>query len=285
MGLRAHPLTVPGGRVIVKMTGPFTPYMRNMNGRTRFASALLAVALAAPCRAMHPASPVPHAPDQPMTPVILDPGHGGDDEGAIVHGLMEKDIALVFAKKLKARLARNADIPVVLTRETDRYVTLDNRLVDSVDMRGSIFVSLHLNQVKGKKSAGAVVYSYGPEKLHAWRKRRQHPSVPPMPAPPRGQASDSERLARTFARSLRAGGFKAESSKSDYYVLKNPAEPSVLIELGYLNNPDEATKLNDPAYQDKMVDSLAQAIEEYTTLRTLRSDFTSIPAPTTVTKR
>ena len=240
------------------------------------APALLAAALAIPSSAMHPASPLLPAPNQPLTPVVLDPGHGGDDEGAVVHGLMEKNIALVFAQKLKARLAKTAGLPVVLTRDTDRYVTLDDRLVDCVDQSGSIFVSLHLNQVKGKKAAGAIVYSYGPENLRKWRKRR-HPSVPPMPAPPRGQASDSERLARTFSRALRADGFKAESSKSDYYVLKNPAAPSVLIELGYLNNPDEAAKLNDPAYQDKMVESLAKAIEEYATLRTLRADISVTP--------
>jgi len=253
-----------------------------MNAWNRFAPALLAAALSIPASAMNPSSPLPHPSNQPMAPVILDPGHGGDDQGAVVHGLQEKDIALVFAKKLKARLAKNADLPVVLTRDSDRYVTLDERLVDSVDMSGSIFVSLHLNQVKGKKSAGAVVYSYGPEQLRRWRKR-SHPSVPPMPAPPKGQAADSERLARTFSRTLRADGFIAESSKSDYYVLKNPAAPSVLIELGYLNNPVEAAKLNDPAYQDKMVDSLAKAIEEYATLRTLRHDVTA--APKVVTKR
>jgi N-acetylmuramoyl-L-alanine amidase len=256
--------------------------MRNSILRTLLAPALLAGALSMPSYAMHPASPMPPAPDEPMTPVILDPGHGGDDEGAIVRGLREKDIALVFAKKLKARLARNTDLPVMLTRETDRYVTLDERLVDSVDMHGSIFVSLHLNQVKGKKAAGAVIYSYGREEHRAWRKR-SHPSVPPMPAAPRGQASDGERLARTFSRTLRGDGFVAESSKSDYYVLKNPAAPSVLIELGYLNNPVEAAKLSDSAYQDKMVDSLAKAIEEYATSRTLRT-VREEPAPSRVTK-
>ncbi|MBI2385392.1 MAG: N-acetylmuramoyl-L-alanine amidase [Elusimicrobia bacterium] len=252
--------------------------MKNMNAWNRFCPVLLAAALAFPASAMNPASPLPPAPNQPMAPVILDPGHGGDDEGAIVRGVREKDLALVFARKLKARLARNADLPVVLTRDSDRYVTLDDRLVDSVDQSGSIFVSLHLNQVKGKKASGAIVYSYGPEKLRKWRKRR-HPSVPPMPAPPRGQASDSARLARTFSRALRADGFKAEASRSDYYVLKNPAAPSVLIELGYLNNPDEAAKLVDGAYQDRMVDSLAKAIEEYATARSLRVD---IPVATKV---
>lgn len=252
--------------------------MVNMTTRNLFAPALLATALAFPASAMNPASPLPPAPNQPMAPVILDPGHGGGDEGAIVRGVREKDLALVFARKLKARLARNADLPVVMTRDTDRYVTLDDRLVDSVDQSGSIFVSLHLNQVKGKKASGAIVYSYGAEKLRKWRKRR-FPSVPPMPAPPRGQADDSARLARTFSRALRADGFKAEAARSDYYVLKNPAAPSVLIELGYLNNPDEAAKLTDGAYQDRMVESLAKAIEEYATSRSLRIE---APAPTKV---
>ncbi len=250
--------------------------MRHMNARSSFASALLAAALAAPAFAMHPASPLPGAADRPLTPIVIDPGHGGDDQGAVVRGLMEKDIALAFAKKLKTRLLRNNDLPVVLTRNDDHYVTLDGRLVDSVDMSGSIFVSLHLNQVKGKKSAGAVVYSYGPEKLRAWRKR-SHPLVPPMPAPPKGQADESARLARAFSRSLRADGFRAEASKSDYYVLKNPAAPSVLIELGYLNNPTEAANLVNPAYQDRMVESLAKAIEEYATSRTLRAQVASAP--------
>lgn len=245
----------------------------------RFAPALLAAALTIPSYAMHPASPFLPAANQPLTPVILDPGHGGDDQGAVVRGLQEKVIALVFAKKLKTRLAKNADLSVVLTRDTDRYITLNDRLVDSVDMSGSIFVSLHLNQVKGKKAAGTIVYSYGPERLSK-RRQRRHPSVPPMPAPPRGQAADGERLARTFSRILRGDGFRAVSSKSDYYVLKNPSAPSVLIELGYLNNPDEAAKLNDSAYQDKMVDSLAKAIEEYATLR-----IDVAAAPKIVTKR
>lgn len=220
-----------------------------------------------PAAAMHE-----HAPEgSSERPVIIDPGHGGEDEGAIVRGVKEKDLALTFAKKLKARLGRNADLPVVLTREDDRYVRLDERLIGTVDKSGAIFVSLHLNQVKGKKSSGAVVYSYGPETLRSWRKRR-FPSVPPMPAPPRGQAVDSERLARVFSRTLRADGFPAESSKSDYYVLKSPVSPSVLIELGYLNNPDEAAKLTDSGYQDKMVDSLARAIEEYAASHALIDD-------------
>lgn len=245
-------------------------------GATKFiAPALLAGAFAFSCSAMTPGVPLPPDPGQARTPVIIDAGHGGDDEGAIVRGVREKDLALIFAKKLQARLAKNEDIPTAMTRESDHYVTLNDRLVGSVDQGGSIFVSLHLNQVRSKKVAGAVVYSYGAEYRRKWRKR-SHPTVPPMPAPPKVQISDSARLARVFSRTLREDGFKAEASRSDYYVLKNPAAPSVLIELGYLSNPAEAAKLVDPAYQDRMVESLAKAIEEYATSRSATGAVTKL---------
>jgi len=238
--------------------------MRLLNTRSLFVPALLGLAVSA--GAMRPAASLPSEPGRPSTPIVIDPGHGGEDEGAIVRGVQEKDLALIFAKKLKARLMRDPEQAVVLTREDDRYVRLDERLVDSVDASGSIFVSLHLNQVKGKKASGAIVYSYGPEKLRAWRKKR-HPSVAPMPAPPRVQSGASANLAYALSKGLRADGFRAEASKSDYYVLKNPASPSVLIELGYLNNPDEAAKLVDPAYQDRMVESLAKSLEQFAATR------------------
>lgn len=241
-------------------------------------AAFAAAALALPAAAMRPSAPVASALDRPLTPVIIDPGHGGEDLGAVVGGLREKDMALEFGRKLQARLSRGGDLPAVLTRHDDRYVTLDGRVVGSVDWSGSIFVSLHINKIKGRKAAGAIVYSYGPEKRRSWRKRR-HPTVPPMPAPPRAQAADSERLARAFARTLRADGFRAEPAKADYYVLKNPAAPSVLIELGYLNNPEEAARLVDPSYQDRMVESLARAIEDYAAGRSVRADVAAVSPP------
>lgn len=257
--------------------------MKNMKAWTFFAPALLAASLAASASAMLPAAPVPRAPGTPLTPVILDAGHGGDDDGAIVRGVKEKDLALIFTKKLRDRLARNPGLPVVLTRDSDRYVTLDERLIDSVDKNASIFVSLHLNQARGTKASGAIIYSYAPAKKTKARPKRRFPSVPPMPSPSRGQANDSARLARTFSRALRADGFKAEAAKAGFYVLKNPAAPSVLIELGFLNNPTEAAKLRNGAYQDRMVESLAKAIEEYAVLRNLHQDIEPVPA--SLTKR
>lgn len=237
---------------------------------------VLALLLSTAAAAMRPAAPVDPSADRPHMPVILDAGHGGDDLGAVVKGLREKDIALAFARKLRARLAR-ASVPVMMTRDDDAFTPLDRRVVDSVDWSGAMFVSLHLNQVKSKKLAGAVIYSYGPEKLKAWRKKA-HPTVPPMPAPPRVIARDGADLAGALVDALRADGFRAYQAKSDYYVLKNPAQPSVLVELGHLSNPDEAARLVDPAYQDRMVETLARALEAQAAERVLAGATASVPS-------
>jgi N-acetylmuramoyl-L-alanine amidase len=236
-----------------------------------FAAAALAASLAASSSAMNTAAPLPPSVDRPLTPVILDPGHGGNDFGAVVKGLMEKDIALAVGLKLRDRI--KGDMPVVMTRDNDTFVPLDHRVVESVDWNGAVFVSIHLNQVRDKKLAGAVVYSYGPELRRHWvRRPHRHIKVPPMPAPPRVDAKESEFLASSMVQTLRGDGFKVEEAKADYYVLKNPAQPSILVEIGYLSNPEEAARLNDPAYQDKLVAAMAKAIESYTSGRSLRAE-------------
>jgi N-acetylmuramoyl-L-alanine amidase len=224
---------------------------------------LLASALCAPASAMLPSAPMPPSEARPSAPLILDPGHGGDDLGAVVHGVQEKDIALAVARKLRDRL--KSAMPVMLTREDDTYVTLDRRVVDAVDWDGALFVSIHLNQTRSKKNSGAVVYSFGamPRGRHQHRYHRRHPRVPLMPAPPRVEARDSDRLAGELVAGMRRDGFRVEQAKSDFYVLKDPTHPSVLIELGYLSNPEEAKRLNDPAYQDKIADSLAKVLQSF----------------------
>lgn len=241
-------------------------------------AAVLAAFLAAPASAMHTAAPLPPSVDRPLTPVILDPGHGGDDFGAVVKGLREKDIALAVSLKLRDRL--KGDLPVAMTRDDDTFVPLDHRVVESVDWNGAVFVSIHLNKVRDRKLSGAVVYSYGPERRrHFHRRFHRHP-IPKMPAPPRVDAKESEYLAGAMVRAMRGDGIRVEEDKSDYYVLKNPAQPSVLIELGYLSNAREAARLNDPAYQDKLVAAMAKAIESYASSRSLHAEtVTAAAAP------
>jgi N-acetylmuramoyl-L-alanine amidase len=239
----------------------------------------LASALCVPAGAMLPSAPMPPSEARPVAPLILDPGHGGDDLGAVVHGVQEKDIALAVARKLRDRL--KTTMPVMLTREDDHYVTLDRRVVDAVDWDGALFVSLHLNQVRSKKNSGAVVYSFGamPDSGRHRHYHRRHPKVPLMPAPPRIESRDSDELARALVAGMKRDGFRVSQAKSDFYVLKDPSQPSVLIELGYLSNPDEAKRLNDPAYQDKLADSLAKVLQAFAADRAVRAEDAAAAAP------
>lgn len=240
---------------------------------------LTAIALSLPAAAMPPAPSSLPADARPQVPIIIDPGHGGDDLGAVVRGVREKDIALAVALKLRDRL--KADVPVRMTRDSDEYISLDRRVMDAVDWDGALFVSIHVNQVPASKRSGAIVYSFATQRVRRhFHFHRRHPKVPAMPAPPRVESRQSDELAGAVVAELRRDGFRVEKSKSDYYVLKNPSQPSILIELGYLSNRAEAARLKDPAYQDKIATSLAKAISSFAENRAIRTaDSAAGPSP------
>lgn len=194
-------------------------------------------------------------------PVILDAGHGGKDLGAVRKGKTEKDIALAIARKLRERLEKDG-VPARLTRDSDVYVPLDDRIQDSLSWDGAVFVSLHLNEDRNKSADGMEVYAFGraTKKLPG----RHHRGLPPLPPPPKAARAASAELAAALVGALRSKGFKVEQpEKASFYVLKNPNIPSVLVELGYISNPAEAKRLVDPDYQGKIVDALAASLKGY----------------------
>ena len=228
-------------------------------------AAALAACLSAPAAALYESPAVPAAaPVEPSKAhaFILDPGHGGDDLGAVVKGRREKDIALAISMKVKARLEAMGS-PVKVTRDSDVFIPLDQRVTDGEGWDGKVFVSLHLNQARSKKARGISVYAFGKDRHHIKRRKHKHHKVPPLGAPPEDEARASNELAEAVVSSLRAQGFEANQAKAAFYVLKNPALPSVLIELGYLSNPKEAANLADPEYQDKLADAVAVSLQSY----------------------
>lgn len=191
---------------------------------------------------------------------IIDAGHGGQDLGAVVKGFCEKDVTLAVARKVKERLAK-IGAPVKLTRDSDVFLPLDQRVGDGE--QGTIFVSLHLNDVRSKRRQGITVYAFGKDRHHIRRIHRKH-AVPALAPPPEEERRESADLADTLVRSLRAQGYRVDDpARAGFYVLKNPDAASVLIELGYLSNPKEAARLEDPAYQDKLAQALAVSLESY----------------------
>jgi len=182
-----------------------------------------------------------------------------------VHGRVEKELCLIVANKLRKKLEQLTPRPVLVTRVRDTFVALDERVQKSLDEKGAAFISLHMNQVVDKRyqdSQGIIVYSYGPRR----DKARAYPFKKPRPmaAPPRGQRRSSANFATFLTKVMRKAGFKTyDPAQQDYYVLKNPDMPSVLIELGFLTHPDEGKRLADPIYQDRLVDALAHGIVDY----------------------
>ncbi|MFA6316928.1 MAG: N-acetylmuramoyl-L-alanine amidase [Elusimicrobiota bacterium] len=201
----------------------------------------------------------------PGVPVVIDAGHGGEDLGAVAHGAYEKDIVLSVAGRLKAALAETGTSRGILLREGDAYLPLDERVAKSVAVDGEEFISLHVNQVRSKRSSGITIYVFGKSSDRWARKTRPVRKLTPLAPPPRQAVLASLRLANALTRSLTGEGFKVEPvRRSAFYVLKNPRLPSVLVELGYLSNPREAELLKDPGYQDRLARSLAQGLAEYT---------------------
>lgn len=232
---------------------------------TRIVLSLGALALfSAPVRALYEGAPAaaPAAPAARPT-FVLDPGHGGDDQGAVVGRAKEKDIALAISLKVKKRLEALGETGVRLTRDDDRYIPLDRRVEDVEAWSGNVFVSLHLNKVRHKKARGITVYAFGKESFKLPKKRR-HPELAMLPPPPKELARESGALATAIVRSLRAQGLKVDDpARAGFYVLKNPNVPSVLIELGYMSNPQEFARLTDARYQDRLAEALAVSLESY----------------------
>lgn len=223
-----------------------------------------ALSLARPAAALYEGAAAAPEP-QPAAPaaVILDPGHGGHDLGAVVGQWQEKDIALAIARRIKAKLETMGQTRVLLTRDADVYVPLDKRIDDSLDADGSAFVSLHLNQTRSKRPHGMTVYAFGRQTTRL-PTRRHHLHLPKLPAPPKDEARASAALAQALVASLRAQGYRVDPpARARFYVLKNPRVPSVLIEMGYLSNPSERARLSSPAYQDKLAEAVAVSLRSY----------------------
>ncbi|MBI5209338.1 MAG: N-acetylmuramoyl-L-alanine amidase [Elusimicrobia bacterium] len=214
---------------------------------------------------LSPASAQAQGPEpSAVRPIVIDAGHGGEDLGAVVGGVREKDIALAVARRLKAALEEDGAARAALVRDSDDYVPLDDRVARSLALEGSGFISLHVNKVDVKRLRGIAVYVFGNGASRFARRRPRARRLTPLPPPPRQALEASLRLANTLVDSLRAEGLETDTlCRSRYYVLKNPRLPSVLVELGYLSNPEEAALLQDPGYQDRLAKALARGMVEY----------------------
>ena len=169
--------------------------------------------------------------------ICIDPGHGGKDPGACAGGAREKDLALAVALKIGALLT---GYDVVYTRTEDVYVGLSQRARMANAAEVDLFVSVHCNSAPNASANGMEVY------VHTSR------------------GADSTRAAHAIydcllpASGLRGRGVKA----NNYAVLRETIMPAVLVELGFISNPDDRAKLTDFAWQDDAAKAIADGIVE-----------------------
>ena len=235
------------------------------------ASALLAQAPTGPGAQQPPAA----APPPSLAGVVVDPGHGGDDHGAVgATGIEEKTLVLGVAQRLQSLAALHGGIRVRLTRDDDRALTLDQRATAANSSPGILVVSLHANFSPSPKTAGVEVGTYrgtGPAAAPEVRAapRRGGPTPPPAPISrwaalvrwdvaqaPHGERASA--VAQRLVERFRAVGTVGPRAwfQAPLKPLSAVNMPAVMVELGYLSNADDEAALVSEARQA----ALAQAV-------------------------
>lgn len=196
-------------------------------------------------------SPAPE-PSEPLTPpttpaqtlrgatIVVDPGHGGADPGARGRSAMpEKAINLEIARELAQRL-RERGATVMMTRSTDRSVSLDGRAAFADRTRADLFVSLHADSARRASAVGMTVYIG------------------------RGASAQSRSAAQRIAGAIQRAGIEFRGVQTaGFRVLVAHSRPAVLIECGFLTNVAEARQLNNAGYRARIAQAIADGVAEY----------------------
>jgi N-acetylmuramoyl-L-alanine amidase len=238
--------------------------------------------------ALVPASAIAGAQSRSLT-VVLDPGHGGAFPHDGAHGrggLVEKDVALAVARKLKTILERSG-ASVVLTREADVDVPLGQRAQLANEASGDLFLSIHCNSMETSRdrqiTRGVETYFLSPDPTDAEAKllaemENGGPAAMPMPKKKADPVSgiladlaltqarnDSAVLAQIVQRNIVGGAGSPNRGvrQAPFLVLSGTKMPSALVEIGFISHPSEGPLLANEQHQDRIAQALATAVEEF----------------------
>jgi len=226
---------------------------------------------------------------KPFT-IVIDPGHGGIDSGARgVSGTLEKSITLAFSLELKKRLEQSGRYIVRTTRDNDVFLRLDERVRIARQQEADLFISVHADTIKFRGIRGATVYTVSDQASDAESAalaarenlsdelagmavddKNHEVSDILMDLIRRETHSFSIRFARTLLGEL-SGKVELINNPhrfAGFRVLKAPDVPSVLLELGYLSNPDDEEQLRNADWRSRAVDSIAAAVDLFAQART-----------------
>jgi N-acetylmuramoyl-L-alanine amidase len=227
------------------------------------------------------------SPGRPL--VLIDPGHGGQDPGAtaVSRDISEKQLTLQLARELRDKLASDGRVRIAMTREDDRYLTLDQRSALARRLGASLYVSLHMDSAPNPLARGASVYSLSDVASDADAQRlaeaensaasivggsdgsvRAILSDLVLRSQMTSSANFAERLVRNSQGRLE---LRPQPHRfANFYVLRSAGVPAVLFEAGYISNVDDEAMLRSPEHRQRIVAALAHAIEADVAARSVR---------------
>lgn len=212
--------------------------------------------------------------------VLIDAGHGGKDPGAMGNGIVERNLTLKMARMVGERL-RRMGFSVIYTRDRDVFVPLDKRTAFANDKKADLFLSLHVNANTDPRICGFETYyldlarSDSATRVAARENAVSEKSLSDLQfiltdLMLNAKTQESRDVANFVQDSslgrLRRGGFPAHDNgvrSAPFYVLMGARMPSVLVELGYCTNPDEARRLNSEKYLSTLADGIAEGVASY----------------------
>lgn len=196
--------------------------------------------------------------------VVLDPGHGGSDEGArSAAGQTEKELCLDLALRTR-RLLTAAGHTVFLTRHDDRFLSLEERPRRAEAWNADVFVSIHANASSNLSASGIETFVLS---LPGEVSTNHAGQAPPSQLAHPGNAFDAANMSLGFSlqRAMLAatGAEDRGVRRARFSVLRDAPAPSALVEVGFLSNPAEAARLADPAHRERLAQSIARGIDQY----------------------
>ncbi|MFN2547524.1 MAG: N-acetylmuramoyl-L-alanine amidase [Myxococcales bacterium] len=213
--------------------------------------------------------------------VVVDAGHGGKDTGAIgPHKVREKDMALSIARKVASRL-RSLGFNVIMTRNEDRFVSLDERTRIANDARADLFISIHCNAAKRRKLEGVETWTLNvasdryAARLAAFENAEADRTVSDLrlilaDLATKANATDARDLAQSVQSSLvrtlrsRVGKVRDHGVKQAlFYVLLGTHMPSILVETGFISNPAEESRLKSTRFQEGTAEAIARGVKDF----------------------
>jgi len=218
--------------------------------------------------------------------VAIDPGHGGEDPGAIgPTGLREKDVVLAVARQLRDKLDAVPGMRVMMTRDADFFVPLHERVRKARRVQADLLVSIHADAFFRPEARGASVFALSANGASSaaarWMANKENAADvvggvnvavkdtqvlrAMLDMSTSAQIKDSLKLGNEVLSRIGSVGrlHKPRVEQAGFAVLKAPDVPSILVETAFISNPEEEAKLRDPRYQAELVDALAAGIRRY----------------------